>query len=106
MSCPKCHDPCAERVFETVGRYTRWLVGVECPECGLIGACPRCQAWDFELCMPWCVQVIPLSLAGDTEANTPADPATVCEGQGPLLTGNSELTERSPGVGPAQSRVG
>lgn len=91
MDCPKCKDPRAEKLFDEVdiGVGTqRHVFGVECPACGMIGLCSTCGAWDFELCRKGCPSTFSLS---GTEA---------------ISTGNSELTERSLGVGPAMSRVG
>lgn len=53
MNCPKCYDQLVDTVHEP-GTKEKQVIGVECIDCGFIGVCPRCGAWSFEPCRPWC----------------------------------------------------
>lgn len=57
MKCPKCDRTDAEELVEEVdiGVGTlRAVVGYECPDCGIMGRCPCCGSWDYQICPSWC----------------------------------------------------
>lgn len=55
--CPKCNNNCAEFVYDEVDLgvgVLKHLLYVDCRDCGTIGQCPDCGAWDFQLCPKYC----------------------------------------------------
>lgn len=57
MKCPKCNESSVDGLYDETDiddDYQPRLSAIECSNCGIIGVCPHCGAWDFEPCRAWC----------------------------------------------------